>query len=130
MSSIATDSHYSRSSPRPMPEPAPSLTTAAGESATAHASAAVEFPPLRLKRGEERRLKAGHLWVFSNEVDNEATPLTGFAAGAVVRVVSDREAFLGYAYVNPHALICARILSRSPQHPPDRSLIEHRLRMA
>src|SRR5579862_3692319 len=93
-------------------------------------AAGVDLPALRLKRGEERRLKAGHLWVFSNEVDNEATPLTGFAAGAVVRVVSDREAFLGYAYVNPHALICARILSRSPQHPPDRSLIEHRLRMA
>ncbi len=93
-------------------------------------AAGVDLPSLRLRRGEERRLKAGHLWVFSNEVDNEATPLTGFAAGAVARVVSDRDAFLGYAYVNPHALICARILSRSPQHLPDRSLIEHRLRMA
>src|SRR5579871_6239132 len=111
MSSIATDCHYSRSSPRPMPEPAPSQT-AAGESATAHASAAVEFPPLRLKRGEDRRLRAGHLWVFSNEVDNEATPLTELAVGAIVRVLSDREQFLGFAYVNPHALICARILSR------------------
>src|SRR5581483_3305388 len=50
--------------------------------------------------------------------------------GALVRVLSDREQFLGYAYVNPHALICARILSRSPVHPPDRSLIVHRLRAA
>src|SRR5581483_1982529 len=50
--------------------------------------------------------------------------------GALVRVLSDREQFLGYAYVNPHALICARILSRSPVHPPDRSLIVHRLRVA
>src|SRR5579871_4610060 len=130
MSSIATDSHYSRSSPRPMPEPAPSLTTAAGESATAHAPAAVEVPPLRLKRGEDRRLRAGHLWVFSNEVDNEATPLTSLPLGAVVRVLSDREQFLGYAYVNPHALISARILSRSPVQPPDRSLLMHRLRVA
>ena len=24
---------------------------------------------LYLKRGEDRRLRAGHLWVFSNEVD-------------------------------------------------------------
>ncbi len=38
--------------------------------------------------------------------------------------------FLGYAYVNPHALICARILSRSPVHPPDRSWLEHRLKVA
>src|SRR5579863_4187678 len=75
--------------------------------------AAGELPPLRLKRGEDRRLRAGHLWVFSNEVDTEATPLTALAVGAMVRVLSDREQFLGYAYVNPHALICARIMSRS-----------------
>ena len=29
------------------------------------------FVPLRLKRNEERRLRAGHLWVFSNEVEVE-----------------------------------------------------------
>lgn len=85
---------------------------------------------MRLKRGEDRRLRAGHLWVFSNEIDSEATPLTALATGSIVRVLSDRDQFLGYAYVNPHALICARILSRSPVHPPDRSLLEHRLRTA
>jgi 23S rRNA (cytosine1962-C5)-methyltransferase len=68
--------------------------------------------------------------VFSNEVDNEATPLGSFAVGAVARVLSDRDHFLGYAYVNPHALICARIISRSPVHPPDRSLLVHRLKVA
>jgi 23S rRNA (cytosine1962-C5)-methyltransferase len=88
------------------------------------------LPPLRLRRGEDRRLRAGHLWVFSNEVDNEATPLLNLKTGELVRVLSDREQFLGYAYVNPHALICARILSRSQVHPPDRSLLTHRLRMA
>ncbi len=89
-----------------------------------------EVAVLRLKPGEDRRLRAGHLWVFSNEVDNQATPLGGFAVGAIARVHSDRDQFLGYAYVNPHALICARILSRSHVHPPDRSLLAHRLRMA
>ena len=89
-----------------------------------------QMPALRLKRGEDRRLRAGHLWIFSNEVDNEATPLLSLPVGAVVRVLSEREQFLGYAYVNPHALICARILSRSPVHPPDRSLLVHRLRVA
>src|SRR5262245_19454228 len=67
---------------------------------------------LKLKRGEERRIRAGHLWVFSNEVDNDATPLTEFAPGSLARVTSDRDQFLGFAYVNPHALICARILGR------------------
>jgi 23S rRNA (cytosine1962-C5)-methyltransferase len=92
--------------------------------------AAPDLPLLQLKRGEDRRLRAGHLWVFSNEVDVVATPLTAFAPGAHARVASDRGQFLGYAYVNPHALICARILSRSPVHPPDRSLLVHRLKVA
>src|SRR5579863_5090500 len=91
---------------------------------------ALDWPSLRLKRGEDRRLRAGHLWVFSNEVDTDATPLTALGLGAMVRVLSEREQFLGYAYANPHALICARILSRSPVHPPDRSLLLHRLKLA
>ena len=88
------------------------------------------LPVLRLKRGEDRRLRAGHLWVFSNEVDIAATPLTAFAPGDCARVHDYRDQFLGYAYVNPHALICARILSRSPVHPIDRSLLVHRLKVA
>jgi 23S rRNA (cytosine1962-C5)-methyltransferase len=93
-------------------------------------STPAELPELRLKRGEERRLAAGHLWVFSNEVDTARTPLTAFKPGALCRVVSDRERFLGYAYVNPHSLISARILGRSPAHPPSKSLLVHRLQVA
>ena len=96
----------------------------------ADAPIAPELPALRLRRGEDRLLRAGHLWVFSNEVDNDLTPITQFAVGAMARVLSDRDQFLGYAYVNPHALICARILSRSPVHAPDRSLLVHRLKVA
>jgi len=93
-------------------------------------AAEMELPTLRLKRGEDRRLRAGHLWVFSNEVDIAATPLVAFAPGALARVHDHRDQFLGYAYVNPHALICARILSRSPVHPIDQSLLTHRLKVA
>jgi 23S rRNA (cytosine1962-C5)-methyltransferase len=50
--------------------------------------------------------------------------------GSVVRILSDRDQFLGFAYVNPHALICARIVGRDPQLPLDRSLIVHRLNVA
>jgi 23S rRNA (cytosine1962-C5)-methyltransferase len=91
---------------------------------------ASQLPELRLKRGEDRRLSAGHLWVFSNEVDTARTPLPGFEPGALCRVVSDRDKFLGYAYVNPHSLICARILGRDPEYPPNKSLIVHRLQVA
>ena len=85
---------------------------------------------LKLKRGEDRRIRSGHLWIFSNEIDNAATPLAGFTAGARARVVSDRDQFLGHAYVNPHALICARIMGRDAAQPLDRALIEKRLKVA
>lgn len=88
------------------------------------------LPELRLKPREGRRLGAGHLWVFSNEVDTDRTPLTAFAPGALCRVIGDREHFLGYAYVNPHALICARILGRDARYPPGKSLLVHRLQVA
>ncbi len=86
-------------------------------------------PTLRLKRNEERRILAGHPWVFSNEVA-DSTPPRALGTGAVARIESYRGQFLGHAYVNPHALICARILSRSASQPIDPALIEQRLRQA
>jgi 23S rRNA (cytosine1962-C5)-methyltransferase len=100
------------------------------EVSTDPADAAADIPVLRLKRGEDRRLTAGHLWVFSNEVDTEATPLVRFAPGDFVKIESDRRRFLGYGYVNPRSLICARILSRDPHQVIDKSLLVHRLQVA
>ena len=94
------------------------------------AESAREVRLLRLKRGEERRLVLGHLWVFSNEVDTEGTPLTAFAPGELAELRSHRDAFMGYVCVNPHALICARILSRDRNRPVDAALLEERLRAA
>jgi len=90
----------------------------------------VPVPVLKLKRGEDRRLRAGHLWIFSNEVDTAATPLTQFEPGAAVQVHTDRDQFLGFAYVNPRTLIAARIIGRDPAYPPERGLLVHRLRVA
>jgi len=88
------------------------------------------LPPLRLKRNEERRLKAGHLWVYSNEVDTEQTPLKDFTPGTMVRVEDSRGHALGNACVNPHSLISARIVSRDPKYVLDQSLITHRINIA
>jgi 23S rRNA (cytosine1962-C5)-methyltransferase len=74
-------------------------------SALADTATAAQLPALRLKRNEDRRLNAGHLWVFSNEVDTAQTPLGRFKPGDLVRIRA-----LGLAYVNPLALICARLL--------------------
>ncbi|MEO6696927.1 MAG: class I SAM-dependent rRNA methyltransferase [Gammaproteobacteria bacterium] len=86
--------------------------------------------PLRLKKNEERRLRAGHLWVFSNEVDVAHTPLTAFEPGQLVSIEASNGALLGSGYVNPHSLICARLVSRDPHYVLDQSLLVHRLNIA
>ncbi|GAC1501114.1 MAG: class I SAM-dependent rRNA methyltransferase [Steroidobacteraceae bacterium] len=73
-------------------------------------TSAAELPALRLKRNEDRRLQAGHLWIFSNEVDTQQTPLTKFQAGELARVLAHNDRALGLAYVNPQSLISARML--------------------
>ena len=88
------------------------------------------LPILKLKRGEERRIRQGHLWIFSNEVDTANTPLKGFEPGEVVAIHDARGKVLGTGYVNPHSLIAARLVSRDPRHPFDASLIVHRLKVA
>lgn len=87
------------------------------------------YPPLQLKRGEERRIRAGHLWVFSNEVDVAQTPLTAFSPGDPCRIVDYTGKLLGSGYVNPGTLIAARLLDRDG-HALDRSLFVHRLNVA
>ncbi len=89
---------------------------------------AAQLPALRLKRNEDRRLNAGHLWVFSNEVDTGQTPLAKFAPGDLVRVLAHNDRALGLAFVNPRALICARLLGS--WHAPDAAWLTERLRAA
>ncbi|MCB1754968.1 MAG: class I SAM-dependent rRNA methyltransferase [Gammaproteobacteria bacterium] len=85
---------------------------------------------LKLRKNEERRLLAGHLWIFSNEVDTRATPLVAFEPGESARLESSRGDFLGYVYVNPASLICARLCSRDSGRPFDAALIRQRLQSA
>ena len=83
-----------------------------------------------LRKGAEKRLKQGHLWVYSNEVDVKKTPLKGFGAGEQCLVESHSGQFLGVAFVNPNTLICGRLFSRDRKTVFDRSLLAHRLNIA
>ncbi len=89
---------------------------------------AAELPVLRLKRNEDRRLHAGHLWIFSNEVDTGQTPLPKFQAGELVRVLAHNDRALGLAYVNPKSLISARLLET--WRLPDAAWLAARIRTA
>jgi 23S rRNA (cytosine1962-C5)-methyltransferase len=88
------------------------------------------IPLLVLKKNEQRRLQAGHLWVYSNEVDTRKAPLTGLQPGETVVVQAASGKSLGTAYVNPHTLICARLFSRTANALLDAALLERRLRSA
>jgi 23S rRNA (cytosine1962-C5)-methyltransferase len=90
----------------------------------------VEYPALYLKRNEDARLRAGHLWVFSNEVDVARSPLTAFEPGQIAAIVDHQGKPIGIGYVNPASLIAARLVVRGVAHALDRSLIVHRLNVA
>lgn len=89
-----------------------------------------DLPRLRLKINEERRLREGHVWIFSNEVDIAATPLKAMNAGDQVLVEDSKGKALGLAIVNPNALICGRLFNRDVAHPLSASLFVHRLQIA
>lgn len=71
-------------------------------------------PELYLKKNEDKRLRKGHLWVFSNEVDSKRSPLDQFSPGDMVVVKDYSGKSLGSAYINPNTLVCARLISRKP----------------
>jgi 23S rRNA (cytosine1962-C5)-methyltransferase len=89
-----------------------------------------DFAPLRLRKDEDRRLRAGHLWVYSNEIDIDSTPLRDFQPGQPVAIQASNGKTLGTGYINPHALLCARLVSRDLEHPLGLSLLVHRLNVA
>ncbi len=85
---------------------------------------------LYLKRNEERRIRAGHLWIFSNEVDAARSPIKTFEPGEEVRVVDSAGGFVAMAYVNPTPLIFGRVYSRASGDRLDADLLAKRLRQA
>lgn len=86
--------------------------------------------PLILKKQEERRIQAGHLWVYSNEIDTKLSPLNKYKPGNLVAVVDSKNKFLGYGYINPHTLICARVLTTNSKQSIDTGFFEQRIAQA
>jgi 23S rRNA (cytosine1962-C5)-methyltransferase len=78
---------------------------------------------IRLRQDYNRRIRGGYLWIFSNEVE---TSLRGMEPGALVRLADAHNRFIGIAYANPHALVCARILTFQDQ-AVDRGFFERRI---
>ena len=63
----------------------------------------MDFPVLYLRKGAERRLRAGHLWVYSNEVDTQRSPLPGFEPGSQVQpvvVIAPHQTYINFSNCN------------------------------
>ena len=100
------------------------------DSTAVPATAVISTAVLQLKKNEEKRLSSGHLWIYSNEVDTQASPLKELSLGQPVEVRSSTGKWLAHAYANPKSLISARITSRNPKYPMSKSLIVHRIKVA
>lgn len=90
----------------------------------------MNLPRLRLKKNEDKRLLQGHLWIYSNEVDTSQGALTEFALGQLVDIENSRGQFLGRGYINPHTLLCARLLTRDSQQAIDKDFLVKRIQSA
>ncbi len=76
----------------------------------------------------DKRLKGGHLWIYSNEIENGKTPLKSVAAGEQVVIENAQGRVVAHAVINPNALICGKILSH--QKPFDRAVLRQRIQNA
>lgn len=85
---------------------------------------------VQLNKGAEKRLKQGHLWIYSNEIDVKKTPLKSFEPGEQVQVKSHSDKVIGTAFMSPASLIAGRLISRDPKQLMDQSLIVHRFKVA
>lgn len=85
---------------------------------------------LYLRKGADRRLRGGHLWVYSNEVDTKRTPLGQFESGDTVSVRATDGSLLGSAYMEPHSLICARLYAPGEERSLDEALLARRIETA
>lgn len=77
----------------------------------------------RLAKNQDRRIRSGHPWVFSNEIaEVEGSP----PPGAEVLVEDHRGMPVGVGLYNPHSLIAIRLFSRRVR-PIDEALFRDRI---
>jgi len=71
----------------------------------------MQFATIRLNPKADHRLRNGHLWIYSNEIDSKANSLQNFQPGDQAVVENATGKILGMAYINPNTLICGRMMS-------------------
>ena len=102
--------------------PAPDTRPAQDTAAEDHA----DRPIVRLLPRRHKRVRAGHPWVYSNEI--AMTPETrALPPGGIVTLVDDGGVAVGTATFNSHPLISARLISRDAERTIDADFLARRL---
>jgi 23S rRNA (cytosine1962-C5)-methyltransferase len=92
-------------------------------------SKAREYPTVSLRKGAERRVYSGHLWIFSNELRDGFQTLV---PGQIADVLDSHGGLIGRGTVNPHSLIAVRLFTRETETIDDlfiRARIERAMRL-
>jgi 23S rRNA (cytosine1962-C5)-methyltransferase len=89
----------------------------------------MRYPPIHLLPGQDRRLRAGHPWIYSNELRMDAAA-KALPPGAPVCVISAEGRPLALALFNPHSLIAARVITRNKDATIHATFVERRLARA
>ena len=89
----------------------------------------MSLPRLRINKRDQQRLRDGHLWVYSNEVDTKVTPLKAIP-GNMVDLEDHRGQFIATASFNAQSLICARVMSNTPISQLDQAFFSKRIEAA
>jgi len=80
-----------------------------------------KLPTVLLRAGEDRRVRAGHPWAFSNEILMDAET-KALPPGSLATLRAPSGEALGLVTFNPHSLIAARLLSSNPEAHVDAQL--------
>ena len=86
-----------------------------------------DFPVFTVTPKAERSLRAGHPWVYGEEI---TAVEGGYRNGDMVDVVSSKGRYLGTGWVNDHSKIRLRILSRNANDTFDEAFFRRRVRYA
>ncbi|MGI9510202.1 MAG: class I SAM-dependent rRNA methyltransferase [Geminicoccaceae bacterium] len=84
------------------------------------------YPKLSLLAGQDRRLRAGHPWIYSNELKMDAAA-KALEPGTPVKLTNVAGKAMAVAQFNPHSLIAARVLTRNQDATIDTAFLERRL---
>ena len=86
-----------------------------------------DFPVFTVTPKAERSLRAGHPWVYGEEI---TAVEGGYRNGDMVDVVSSKGRYLGTGWVNDHSKVRGRTLSRNANDTFDEAFFRRRVRYA